>query len=103
MKNLEKIIEENQDILLQSNLYNIWDVSNRRRWNLSFTGTLEDCEKEFSAMGYDEVNDRIYPNAIKDRWENEVELIGYVTFENDVTLSYAIEEEEEEEGAEEAN
>ena len=90
MKNLETIFTENQEAKFQSEQFNIWRVTNRNHWELCFTGSREECDKEFEEMEYDNVNEEIHSNKVIDQWENEVEGRGYVTFSNDVTIDYSL-------------
>ena len=90
MKNLQTVVKENSDIRIESEKYCIWQVTNRNNWELLFSGTKEECDEHFEEEGFDTVNEQIHPNVANDQWENPVDGIGFVTFENGETFSYSL-------------
>jgi hypothetical protein len=90
MKNLNEILKTDEEAKSQSELFNLWGKDGRDS-SLLLTGTKEECENELK-KNYDENHPdyEISVNGVRDQWEDEVSGMGYITFHNDVIISYAL-------------
>lgn len=75
----------------------LWDISNRKNWQIAARGTREECEAAMQELLFQGLE--IHPNEIKDSWNNAVEGIHYDTYMDGSTEDRPMTAEEiEEEG-----
>lgn len=58
--------------------YILWDISNRKNWQIAARGTREECETAMQELMFEGLE--IHANEIKDSWNNEVSKIHYDTY-----------------------
>jgi hypothetical protein len=78
-KNLLPQVSNNPKVKELLNKHIIWEVTSGN-WKKIFVGSLEECEAEYDAEGYDYANRRICQNEIVDCYEGSIEGIVYMTF-----------------------
>lgn len=67
--------------------YILWDISNRKNWEIAAKGTYEECERSAVKdwMNPEMADMEIHANEIKDSWNNPVSKNHYDTYMDGTT------------------
>lgn len=63
----------------------LWDVSNRKNWQIAAKGSLEDCQKAMERLDWEGLE--IHQNEIKESWCNPITEIHYDLYMDGTTES----------------